>query len=125
MLVSGCESKSAVFKAKVAKALQQADTISVYGVSNDQTGRHEVLRKTMLKDSAEFAGAVEALTNATANGTLAQVPFETIVYITANEKVVMKLFYCIVDGRYSESEDQQNGVLIVPWEFRDNIRSNR
>jgi outer membrane murein-binding lipoprotein Lpp len=125
LYVSGCESKSAAFKAKVTKALAKADTISVYGISNDQSGRHEILRKSMLKDSAEFNAAVEALTNANANGTLSQVPFETIVYITADDKVLMKLFYCLVDGRYAESEDQQDGILIIPWEFRTNIRSNR
>ncbi|MBI4734164.1 MAG: hypothetical protein HY779_05060 [Rubrobacteridae bacterium] len=122
---TGCESKSSLFKDKIAKALEKADTISVYGISNDQSGSHEVLRKTMLRDSADFSAAVEALTNATSNGTISTVPFETVVYISFEGKNLLRLNYCVVDGRLSETSDEKNGILIIPWEFRSNIRTNR
>jgi hypothetical protein len=121
----GCESKNKLFKEKIANVLAKADTISVYGISNDQDGQHEILRKKIMRDSAEFNAAVEALTNANANGTVSTVPFETVVYISLEEKNLMRLNYCIVDGRLSETTDEKNGVLIIPWEFRSNIRSNR
>jgi hypothetical protein len=121
----GCESKNKIFKEKIAKVLAKSDTILVYGISNDQSGQHEVLRKKMMRDSAEFSAAVEALTNANSNGTVSTVPFETVVYINLEEKNLMRLNYCIVDGRFSETADEKNGTLIIPWEFRSNIRSNR
>jgi hypothetical protein len=123
--ITGCESNSDRFKAKIASALGKAESISVFGISHDQSGAHEQLRKTMLKDSADFGGAVEALTNANSNGTVSQVPFETTIYINSSEKTLLKLYYCIVDGRMSEAQDEKTGVLIIPWEFRSNIRSNR
>lgn len=116
--ITGCGNGRSSLQLKIARSLNQADSLLVYEIGDNGRGRVELLKFKATRKSKEFQEIAEALSLANKNGTVIRTPADHTIVLVKSGQTLLKIEYCSIDGRLTDIKADKPDVLFVPDEKR-------